>query len=90
MKNSKSLINNFFRWGLFLIVLLGINFLNKRGLYFFIGTSGKGLQLYQNFMGVIYNISTIMIPIVSIILFKLFCDIIYLFITLLENKPPLQ
>lgn len=90
MKNSKSLINNFFRWGLFLIVLLGVNFANNRNLYFLIRTSGKGLYLYQTLMGVIYNISTIMIPIIAIILFKLFCDIIYLFITLLENKPPLE
>ena len=86
MSNSKKLISKFFRWGLLIIVIIGLNFFNKRGMYYLVGTSGKAMEIYTHFMGAIYNISTVIIPIISIILFKLFCDIIYLFITLLENK----
>lgn len=86
MNNSKKLVSKFFYWGLILIIIIGLNFLNKRGLYYLVGTTGKALEIYTHFMGIIYNISTILIPIICMILFKLVCDIIYLFITLLENK----
>ncbi len=82
----EKLVNKFFYWGLILLILIGLNFWGKRGMYFLVGTSGKLLQIYNNIMGVIYNISTIVIPIISIILFKSICDIIYFFIEKINNS----
>ncbi|MFD3158683.1 hypothetical protein ACFIJ5_17885 (plasmid) [Haloimpatiens sp. FM7330] len=79
-KNPKDLIIKFFNWGFILIVLKGLEFWDRRGLFHPTKMQHNVLQVYTNITGVIYNISTLLIPIICIILFKLICDIIYLFI----------
>lgn len=87
-KNTESrvLVNKFLNWGLFFIIIIGLDFCGKRNLIFSISMPQNLLQILVNIRGFIYNASTILIPLVGLVLFKLFCEIIYLFLTSIKDK----
>lgn len=78
--NIKSLVNKFFRIGSILIILISLKFWYQKDVFMIFVTSEQGLQIYNKVIGLLYNISIILIPIISLILFKIVCDMIYIFL----------
>ncbi|GAA0116966.1 hypothetical protein UT300016_26930 [Clostridium senegalense] len=86
-KNYKKLIDKFFYYGVCLIITYALNILYIRDINLIVGKSlMDNIPIIQNILGIVYNLTNLLIPILLIISFKYICNIIYIFILILSNK----
>ncbi|GAA0124760.1 hypothetical protein UT300019_06620 [Clostridium sp. CTA-19] len=83
----KKLIDKFFCYGVCLIITYALNILYIRDINLIFGKSlMDSIPIIENILGIVYNLTNLLIPILLIINFKYICNIIYIFILILSNK----
>ena len=87
IRNYKKLIDKFFYYGVSLIITYALNILYIRNINLIVGKSLiNSNPIIQNILGIAYNLTNLLIPILLIINLKYICNIIYSFILILSNK----
>lgn len=85
-KEPKKIIESFLKWGFLLILLLELNVVLQWGANFTLGKPiDGGVLCYLKFQSIILSITTIVAPIIKLVLFKLICEIIYFFMNHLKR-----
>ncbi|MGL4730318.1 MAG: hypothetical protein ACRCW0_01885 [Clostridium sp.] len=82
----KKVIDKFRKYGIALIITYTLNAWYVIGLELMFQNLIFKYPILNNIFGIIYNTTNIIIPVLLIINFMLICDIIYIFISILDNK----